>query len=130
MSDKVDHWLSMCDYDMDTAKAMFKSKRYLYVGFFCHLIVEKALKAMIASVTDKAPPRIHDLSKLADRSGLLNDLSDIQKEWIENLTPLNIEGRYTEYKEAIRKTLSSENCKVLIAETEAFLCMIKQKLDK
>ena len=31
-------------YDLDTAKAMLKSERYLYVGFMCNLAIEKILK--------------------------------------------------------------------------------------
>ena len=34
--DKIEYWLEMCEYDFETAKAMLKSKRYLYVGFMCN----------------------------------------------------------------------------------------------
>lgn len=35
----------MSDYDFDTAQAMLETKRYLYVGFMCHQVIEKILKA-------------------------------------------------------------------------------------
>lgn len=41
MNDRVKYWLEMLEYDFDTAKAMFETKRYLYVGFMCHQVIEK-----------------------------------------------------------------------------------------
>jgi HEPN domain-containing protein len=34
--DKTEYWLDLAKYDLETAKAMLYSKRYLYVGFMCH----------------------------------------------------------------------------------------------
>ena len=42
---KIQYWLDMAGYDLDTAKAMLSTGRYLYVGFMCHQAVEKSLKA-------------------------------------------------------------------------------------
>jgi hypothetical protein len=33
MDDKVKYWQELSDYDLETAVAMLKSKRCLYVGF-------------------------------------------------------------------------------------------------
>ena len=30
------YWLKIANYDLKTAEAMLKSKRYLYVGFMCN----------------------------------------------------------------------------------------------
>lgn len=40
------NWLASADYDLETADAMLKSRRYLYVVFMCHLALEKTLKAL------------------------------------------------------------------------------------
>ena len=45
MNDKVTYWIEMSDYDLETADAMLVTGRYLYVGFMCHQIIEKILKA-------------------------------------------------------------------------------------
>lgn len=34
--DKVEYWVDLAEYDLETAKALLESKRYLYVGFMCH----------------------------------------------------------------------------------------------
>ena len=39
------YWMEMADYDLDTVKAMFRTERYLYVGFMAHQAIEKALKS-------------------------------------------------------------------------------------
>lgn len=44
MNDKVKYWLDLSNYDIETAIAMQKSKRYLYVGFMCHQTIEKNFK--------------------------------------------------------------------------------------
>jgi len=130
MSDKTDYWLRLADEDVISAKVMLKGKRYLWVGFLCHLIVEKSLKAVIAERTNDVPPKIHNLRRLADKAGLINDLSSSQQSLLSKLTNMHIDGRYEEYKDAIRQTLPPEICKTLITETEAFLCMIKTKLGR
>jgi len=60
MSERVEYWLELCDSDLLSAKALFQTKRYQHMGFFCHMIAEKALKAVVAHETGKLPPRIHD----------------------------------------------------------------------
>lgn len=44
MEEKVRYWLEIAEYDLETARAMLETGRYLYVGFMCHQVVEKALK--------------------------------------------------------------------------------------
>ena len=43
--EKVRYWLNIADYDLDTAEAMHQTRRWLYVGFMCHQVIEKTLKA-------------------------------------------------------------------------------------
>lgn len=130
MSEHVEYWFESADYDIETAKAMLQTTRYLYVGFMCHQTIEKAIKAIIARdcEKDEIPPKTHDLSKLAIRANLMDVMTEEQRNFIEELNPLNIEARYPEYKGQIVKTLTLEKCKSIIAETEALLCWIKEQL--
>ena len=130
MNAKTEYWLELCEDDLLTAKALFQSKRYLHMGFFCHLIAEKALKAVIAHKTDEIPPRLHDLDRLAVLGGISESLSEEQLALLNKLTPLQIEARYPEYKERIMRTLTPTVCEQLLKQTEEFLCWIKQQLEK
>ena len=128
--DTIEYWLDLADEDVLTVKVLLDGKRYLYAGFFCHLIAEKALKAMTASVTCKVPPKTHDLAKLAVHGNIFDDLSECQLNLLKELNPLNIEARYPEYKERISRTLTPEKTMKLFKETEDFLCWIRQRLGK
>jgi HEPN domain-containing protein len=130
LNEKVEYWLAIADYDIETARAMLKSGRFLYVGFMCHQTIEKALKAVISQDCKEGeiPPKIHDLSKLAVRTGLLDLMSEEQQDFIEDLNPLHIEARYPEYKDEIAAGLTKENCGELVLGTEKLLCWIKKQL--
>lgn len=130
MKDKVAYWLEMSDYDFDTAKAMLETKRYLYVGFMCHQVIEKMLKAYWSTVLEEPPLKIHHLSRLAAKSGLVNDFSEEQLEFIDTLEPLNIEARYPSYKELLMLKLTPDYCKSLLNRTNELRIWIKNKLLK
>jgi hypothetical protein len=57
-SDRVDYWLRLADYDLATARALLTTRRYLYVGFMCHQVIEKTLKAAVVDRTSTVPPFI------------------------------------------------------------------------
>jgi HEPN domain-containing protein len=130
MSESVKYWLDIAEYDVETASAMLKTGRYLYVGFMCHQVIEKALKAVIARdcAEGEIPPKIHHLLKLADRAGLFNKMSAEQQATIKELNPMNIEARYPEYKEKVAAGLSEDVCAKILTETEELLCWIKKQL--
>ena len=45
-----------------TAQAMLETKRFLYVGFMCHQVIEKMLKAYWSNVLEEPALKIHSLS--------------------------------------------------------------------
>ena len=130
MLDKVEYWLELCDDDLRAAKNLLASKDYLWMGFICHLIAEKSLKAVIASITEEVPPKTHHLIKLANMANLTSDLSEAQLTLLSELMPLQIEARYPEHKAKIVATLTKDYCAKLLTETEEFLCWIKTRLGK
>lgn len=129
MNNKAEYWIDMADYDLETARTMLIGKRYLYVGFMCHLTIEKALKAVISNGDEEAtPPKIHDLVKLSKQGSVYDVMDDKQKDFLEVLLPLNIEARYSSYKEKLSTELTNERCTGILEETEELLCWIKQQL--
>lgn len=130
MDKKVTYWIEMSDYDFDTAKAMLQTGRYLYVGFMCHQTIEKALKAYWSLVLEEPPLKIHHLSRLAAKTGIVNELSESQLDFIDMLEPLNIEARYPSYKEQLMKRLTPDYCKQLLNRTNELRLWIKDRLLK
>ncbi len=44
VEEKIEYWLDIASYDLKTARAMLRTKRFLYVGFMCHQVIEKVKK--------------------------------------------------------------------------------------
>lgn len=125
---KVEYWVDMAKYDFDTAKAMNESKRYLYVGFMCHQVMEKAFKAYFVKHKDSNPPYTHNLTLLAEKSGIYDEMTDEQKDFIDFLEPLNIEARYPTTKEKLLAILNEGKCQELINRTEGEFEWVMKKL--
>jgi HEPN domain-containing protein len=128
MVNNVKYWTELAEYDFDTACAMLQSKRYLYVGFMCHQVVEKMLKAYWSAQSYTPPLKIHALSRLAEKSGIDKFMSEEQLQFIDMLEPLNIEARYPSYKEQLLKSLTPTTCKNIIEQTNNLRVWIRSKL--
>lgn len=126
--DRIEYWIELSEYDLETARAMLDTKRYLYVGFMCQQVVEKALKGYYVFSQDAQPPYIHNLTKISEKANIYNEYSEDQKDFIELLEPLNITARYPENKEKLSKSMTEAKCKVIIEKTEELLKWIKEKL--
>jgi len=129
MNDKAKYWLEMCDEDLISAKWNLKGKRFLWVAFICHLVVEKSLKAIIAERTNKIPPKIHDLLQLAEKGNILDKLSESQKSFCDFMNKFYIEARYEDYKAKLASSLNLTICKKILEDTEVFLCWKKAKFE-
>ncbi len=92
MEDKIKYWTELSDYDYDTAEAMLVSKRYLYVGFMCHQAIEKIFKAYYINLKTDIPPYTHSLSYLAKKGEFYDFFEESQKDFIDQIEPLNIEA--------------------------------------
>jgi len=62
---------------------------------FCHLSIEKIIKAHVAKFTKEIPEKTHNLNKLLLKTDL--SLDETQKELLGLLMIYQLEGRYPEY---------------------------------
>jgi len=128
MDNKVQYWVEISDYDLDTAEAMLASKRYLYVGFMCHQTIEKIFKAYLTGSKSETAPYSHSLSYLAKIGDFYESFTEDQKDFIDQIEPLNIEARYPSYKERLLKSLTEEKCIEILKKTKDLQRWIKEKL--
>jgi len=128
MKDKTKYWIDMAEYDLVTARVMLKGGRYLYVGFMCHQVIEKAFKGYYAFIHRDNPPFTHNLRYLAQESGLFVEMDENQKDLVELVGPLNIEARYPTYKEKMLRALSKERCEEILRRTEELYQWTKNRL--
>ena len=128
MTDQVQYWIELSEYDIETAEAMLKSRRYLYVGFMAHQSVEKILKACYVKSKGKTAPFSHSLSYLAKKADIYDAFSEEQKSFIDLLEPMNIECRYPTHKEQLMRSLTEERCKEILATSKELQQWIKKRL--
>ena len=126
--EKVTYWLNLSKENIEVAKFLLQSKHLLQLGFFCHLTAETIIKAYYTKFVEETPPFIHKLPRLAELSGLINEMSEEQKNLIFQLDPFNIEARYPEYKKRIAKTLNTDICAELLTKTETLQLWIQEKI--
>ena len=126
--DKVTYWIDIADYDLETADAMFITKRWLYVAFMCHQAIEKTLKAFWCGTMPDDPPYTHSHKRLADGCGLYSRMSKDQKDFINTVTNYNIEAQYPEDKDELTRTLTPQACRQMIDETKQLTQWIKDEL--
>ncbi len=92
----IKYWLTTAEQDFETAELLCRKKKYHHALFFCHLSIEKMLKALVVKTTKNAPPLIHDLVRLAEKTKI--PLTEQHKNELAELTTFNIEARYDDYK--------------------------------
>lgn len=92
----IEYWIEVAKQDFETAEILYKNKKYHHALFFCHLSIEKKLKAIVVKSTKAAPPLIHDLVRLAEKADI--PLVEQRKNDLAEITTFNIQTRYDDYK--------------------------------
>lgn len=126
--ERIEYWVSVAEYDLETTEAMYSTGRWLYVAFMCHQVIEKMLKAYWCATREEEPPYIHSHKRLADGSGLYASMSDEQKDFLNTVVTYNIEARYPETKDALARKLDKDACQYIIEKTKIMQIWIKEKL--
>ncbi len=120
---KIKYWLNISEYDLETAKSLLRSKRWLYVVFMCQQAIEKLIKALYISEFDTEPPRTHNLAFLFKKLNVIqkNAASKADPDILKFLNILSahyLNNRYPDYKTDLSKTLSGEKAKKYLKKTE------------
>ena len=71
---------------------LVEQKRILPGLFFCHLVIEKMLKAHVVKETRAHPPKTHNLTLLLSKTSLQFPLTD--EAFLGVLMVYQLEGRY------------------------------------
>ena len=127
MDKVVAHWVERSQYDLDTAKAMLDTGRFLYVAYMCQQTIEKLLKALIAQQGKENFP-IHNLNRLAEIAEISKELTTEQFNFIAELTPYHIEARYGDYKESLSEIIDEEKAGQIYKKTLEIHQWLYQKI--
>jgi HEPN domain-containing protein len=96
---QIDYWINGAKSDLETAELLISGSKVIEGLFFCHLCIEKALKAVIVKENRQIPPRTHDLFSLATKAQI--NLSQKDQEHLQILMKYQLEGRYPEFNPTI-----------------------------
>lgn len=122
----VDHWINSAEDDIKTVEALWESERYHHCLFFCHLVVEKALKAHVVKKTGEQALPTHDLLLLARKAGL--ELPPQRREYLSEINTFNVRARYESYKLEFYKKATQEYTRKWHARSMEVFKWLKSKL--
>lgn len=121
----VGYWIKSSEEDFKTAKSLFDSKRYAHCLFFCHLFIEKILKALIVKNTKDNPLPIHNLPRLSKDTGII--FSDEQMLLLDEINEFNIRARYNDVKFRFYKKATPKFTKKYFNRAKKLYLWLKKK---
>ena len=105
-SEVVKYWIDSAKADTLAMDSLFKNGHNLWALFVGHLVVEKLLKAYFSKNVNTKVPRTHDLLKIAQKAGI--ELTEEQKDFLDEVTTFNIKARYPDYKNRFYRKATGE----------------------
>lgn len=109
--------------DLDTAKILIERKRILHGLFFCHLTLEKSIKALVVKETSQIAPKSHNLFYLSELAKVEFDEGD--QVFLGIMMKYQLHGRYPDYNPYIP---SKETVQEYLLETERIRSWLIEKL--
>lgn len=116
MAKPEENWENQARYDLETARAMLASGRYLYVLFCSQQCVEKAVKAVIVRRTGEFPPGVHNLLRLCENAGI--PLDQDAGQFLGDLSNYHIQTRYPEEMQSLGAQVTPEAAQEVFGRTE------------
>ncbi|MFH1338484.1 MAG: HEPN domain-containing protein [Candidatus Omnitrophota bacterium] len=122
----IEEWIRQANYDLQTAKSLFTTKRYIYTIFMCHLSIEKALKAIYTKKLKEVPLKTRNLLYLVEKIKL--KLPEALYDFIFNLNRVSIPTRYPDDLQRMLKDYNEIKVKGILIKSEEVLKWIKTRL--
>ncbi|HKR06396.1 MAG TPA: HEPN domain-containing protein [Bacteroidia bacterium] len=124
----IERWETGAKEAYKTAQVLFSLERYNHALFFCHLTVEKMLKALVVQKTLTHAPYEHNLLKLSNLSGL--EFAKEQLDILDEISAFNISGRYDDYKLEFYKKVTKEYAEEYLVSTNTLFLWLQKHLTK
>ena len=115
-------------YDLGTAETLVSAERYPPAIFFCHLALEKGLKALYTEKYNDNPEKTHSLIYLVELIEL-----ELPQPYLDSLFVINrigVTGRYPQNIEKVLEQYTKTKTIKIISETKEILTWLMQKSSK
>lgn len=123
----VKYWLEASEHDLGMAGSLFRTGKYDYCLFLCHLSLEKLLKALVARTIKDHPPFTHNLLYLAGKTDL--KISKMQIELLDRINKFNMEARYPEDLKAFYEKANRAYAKKYLEAAKETWKWLRKKLE-
>ena len=95
----IGFWREEAKEDIQVARENYENGRYRFAMFLANLALEKGLKALVVRATRDVPPRIHNLTVLAEKAGLALDEETMT--FLSAMDHYQMAGRYFDSRDAV-----------------------------
>ena len=119
---QITYWITGATDDLESAKILIESNRLLHGLFFCHLVIEKAIKANVVKQTGEIAPRSHNLLYLSEIAKLV--FTEEDELFLGILMKYQLQGRYPDYNPNIPDKIK---VKYYLIKTEKLLLWLQVK---
>ena len=120
---QIKYWITGAENDLETAEILIDKKRLLHGLFFCHLVLEKAIKAHVVKQTSEIAPRSHNLIYLSEKANLR--FSEEEEIFLGILMKYQLQGRYPDYHPVVP---AEQKVQDYLIKTKNLLKWISRKL--
>jgi HEPN domain-containing protein len=120
---QIEYWTKGAEDDLLTAGLLIREKRILHGLFFCHLVIEKAIKAHVVRTYGEVAPRSHNLIYLSEKTDLAFD--NETEIFLGILMKYQLQGQYPDYNPNLPDILKVNE---YLEKTKTLLEWLKERL--
>ena len=126
MDPQVAAWIASAEADLRAALTLQAGGHALHAVFTCHLVVEKALKALVQARTGTLPPKTQNLAILASMTGV--EISKEHRAIVAALSGVSAVVRYVLDLDEAQRQYPPDRVAVFLADAEGLLTWARSSL--
>lgn len=120
---QIEYWINGAEDDIKTAGLLIRERRMLHGLFFCHLEIEKAIKAHVVKASGEVAPRSHNLIYLTEKTKL--EFDSETEIFLGILMKYQLQGRYPDYNPVLPDDMRVNE---YFEKTKTLLKWLKERL--
>lgn len=120
---QIEYWKKLSDDDLETVEVLINGNKLIHALFFCHLSIEKILKALVCKQINTVAPKTHNLFLLANIAKI--EIVESDYKFLTVITQYQLEGRYPDEQISFP---GKETVKIYFSETKRIQSWLKTKL--
>lgn len=126
-NDYIKYWTESSSEDWDRVTWLVEKSDYVFALFCLHLSLEKLAKALwVKENQANFPPRIHELKYILTDTSLVLDAD--QARFIDDIQKYQLEGRYPDYKQYIKKYTNKAYLLEMLEKAKSLRACLQDKL--